>query len=78
MYEYVTVDMYATLFTFVGRNLCNSSMCGKKCVTLWIGQAITRQYGTMSFVYMVQFWSIYIVQVGGGDIDNVVLIDEST
>ena len=30
------------------------------------------------FVYMVQFWSTYIVRAGGGeDIDNVVFIDES-
>ena len=29
------------------------------------------------FVYMVQFWSTYIVRGGGGDIDNVVFIDES-
>ena len=28
-----------------------------------------------SFVYMVQFWTTYIV--GGGDIDTVVFIDES-
>ena len=35
MYEYVTVDMYATLVTFIGRNLIinNSSIRGKKCDT---------------------------------------------
>ena len=75
MYAYVTVDMYATLFTFVERNLCNSSMCTKQSLP----QTITCKYGTMSFVYMIQLWFIYIVEGGGGGrSDNVVLIDECT
>ena len=28
MYKYVAVDMFATVFTFVGRSLINSSMRG--------------------------------------------------
>ena len=44
LYKYVAVDMYATLCTFVGRNLINSRMRGKKwpCITRWIGPTITR------------------------------------
>ena len=83
-YKYVAVDMYAILFTFVGRNLINSSMRGKKIPynTRWIGQTITRNrtkymsvpsstnaafqlfYLQSSFVYLIQFWSTYMV--GGG------------
>ena len=33
-------------FTFVGSNLINSSMRGKKWITRWIGQSITRKYDT--------------------------------
>ena len=43
-YKYVAVGMCATVFTFVGRNLINSSMRGNKWsyITRWIGQTITR------------------------------------
>ena len=41
MYEYVTVDMYATLFTFVGRN-CMSSF----------GAAARAQNGGLSLIHI--------------------------
>ena len=33
VYKYVPVDMHATFFTLVGRNLINSSKKGKMCIT---------------------------------------------
>ena len=62
--------MYATLFTFVGRNLINSSMRGKKYITRWIRQTITRvsvpsspntAFQSSSLVCMIPIWSTYIV-----------------
>ena len=35
----MAVDVYATLFTFVERNLSNSSMRGKKCINYLVNRA---------------------------------------
>ena len=71
MYEYVTVYMYETFFTFAGYNLINSSaLHGESGKLLLVNDTkyecsllpflLTMEF----FIYVVQFWSTDIV--GGG------------